>query len=202
MPHFVYTFPLADLSSFKIGVSTHPPQRLADLSRYYTFDLKTLLTLQCPDMRIAFQIENTLHNVCATKQVLYSYDGGTEFFDYSAHPVVKDILTSMARLDGFSLEAFQVDSFVLPAVDEAEQTLNALVNTIRSKRISCNLTQEQLALMCGVSTGTIKGLEGCSRSTNLLTLLKVLKSLDLDEALTSLVPTLTTRKRARGTELS
>lgn len=200
MPHAVYTIPLADSSSFKVGVSTHPPQRIAMLSRYYDFDLSALKALRCPD-RMAFQIESTLHNICASEQVVYNFDGGTEFFSMAVYPAITSILISMAELEGFALETFQIDPLSFSKVDETEQVLNSLSNSIRSKRISYNLTQQQLAQICGVSSGTIKGLEGSCRATSFMTLLKVLRALDLDDAITSLVTTPTSRKRARGASM-
>lgn len=176
--YYVYTAPLEDASAFKIGVSSDPTARVVGLSHYYTFALKSVRILECPSMEIAFQIETLLHNLCSASKVIFPFDGGTEFFDYQLLPQVLQVLDACSGLTGHLPVLLNLDPAKCAEVDEVAQTMNALANKIKAKRLSLNLKQEQIAEACEVTVQTYRRLERGDGSS-ITTLLKVLKALGM-----------------------
>jgi DNA-binding XRE family transcriptional regulator len=177
----VYLVPLRDLSAFKIGKADRPQDRFLQLSEFYEFDFSKGFTVRCDSSDSAFQIESMLHAACSPHQVLFDYDGGTEFFCHSVYEQALEILKLVAKLRGYEiapctmlLEQMPLLSVVKP--DDVRKALSVLIRKIRNQRILRNLTQIQLAEAAGISEKCLRNLEsgsGCSECNRCFTILKV-----------------------------
>ena len=65
--------------------------------------------------------------------------------------------------------------------------LQIIGNRIKDKRLEHNITQQELADFCGKSQRTISLLEG-GKGIHLLSLVRILRKLDLDMNLLDLIP--------------
>jgi DNA-binding XRE family transcriptional regulator len=103
---------------------------------------------------------------------------GTEFFSYHLFPQVVQALDALSGLTGRLTTPLTVDPTKCAEVDAVAQTMNALANKIKAKRLALNLKQEQIAEACEINIRTYRRLEQGS-GANLTTLLKVFKALDM-----------------------
>jgi len=146
-------------------------------------------------MEIAFQVETLLHSLCSVSKVIFPFDGGTEFFDYQLLPQVLQVLNALSGLTGHLLVLLNLDPAKCAQVDEVAQTMNALANKIKAKRLSLNLKQEQIAEACEVTIQTYRRLERGSGSS-VTTLLKVLKALDMIDIIEAIPLNIGNKQRA------
>jgi len=199
---FVYIAPLADKVAFKIGKSSKPEERIFQLNRFYKFDFNNISIIDCKENIDAFRLENLLHSACDNKRIIYDYDGGTEFFDYTIYDKIMEIVKNVLGILQYPINKMRpivdiknIKNRKSVEDDEIETLLVSITNKIRNKRLGYNMTQKQLAKVTGLGIRTIRYLEA-NRKINLTTFIKVLKALDLDYLFSELEVDIPSRERA------
>jgi DNA-binding XRE family transcriptional regulator len=191
---FVYIAPLSDGTAFKVGKAIAPSSRLSQLLRYYDFDTNNILIVDCNTVEQAYEFESILHKACRNMQRLMPYDGGTEFFAHNVlHDAIK-IAESVCQINGYRTVPFIRQKNEDP-IDEAGLIVASFSNKIRARRLELNLTQAQLADLAGVGKRTVERIENSDNAT-FYTMVRVLRSLDLEYLFSELEITDPFRKRA------
>ena len=164
---YVYLFPMKDLSCFKIGKSNEPEKRFRELVTYYELDLSTSKVFECQSERIALTVENILHKTFDAFRTILPHQGGTEFFNYHIlDDVIKliDIISKGYNINQFSLRADEMLN--PPSMGESTLLLIKIGNSIKRKRLSLGLTQDDIAELLEVSRRSIFNLEKGNNCTS------------------------------------
>ena len=197
---FVYIAPLKNKTAFKVGKSNSPAERIMSLTRFYDFEFEDISVIDCKSQDGAYRLEGLLHSVCETQRVVFEYDGGTEFFAYGIYGKLLSVVTIVAEMNGYIVTKMpSVESIVIlkdVKHDDIDCMLNAIANKVKNKRLGYNISQVQLATICGLSRRTIQNMEDDAIVT-LPHFIRILKALDLDHVLSELEVDVPMRQRAR-----
>ena len=198
---FIYIAPLVDKTSYKIGKSRNPSNRILALSKYYHFDFKNIDFIDCKSETDAYKFENILHCACDKSRVIMEYDGGTEFFDFKTYEDTLSLVKIVIKMNDFDLikmpDVTNIKNFDAIEQDDIKCLMNSITNKLKNKRLEYNISQKQLAIIAGISPNTIRNMESNNFSITLENFIKVLKSLDLDHLLSDFEVCSPTRKRSR-----
>lgn len=196
---YVYIAPLKDKTAFKVGKSGDPVARLATLSKYYDFDYNNVLLVDCGTNDEAYRAESLFHSTCSKQRIIFAYDGGTEFFAYSTYDDIIVVVNTVAKLKAYKITKMPITAILsakeIVAVDDVGQLINLMAVKVRDKRLGYNITQAELAKICGIGVRTVRYLEA-SRAVTLDTFVRVLKALDLDYIFSELEVDTPYRERA------
>lgn len=195
---FVYIAPLSDGTAFKVGKTIVPSSRLSQLLQYYDFDTNSILIIDCKTVEKAYELESILHKACSKMQQLMPYDGGTEFFSSDVFHDAITIAESVCHINGYTTLPF-IRQKCEGSIDEANLIVVSFSNKIRARRLELNLTQAQLADLAGVGKRTVERIENSDNAT-FYTMVRVLRSLDLEYLFSQLEITDPFRKRASSRE--
>jgi DNA-binding XRE family transcriptional regulator len=191
---YVYLLPLSDQSAFKIGKAAAPQRRITQLTHFYSVDIGNVVIISCWNDDLAFKLESSLHTIFQRYSCSLEGDGGTEFFDYSAYPLARQICESIGKVKGYSLIQFVVDATVKTPAN-AEVVLSKLSQIIRNKRLAMDLSQAEVARMAEVSKRTVERLELGSQAT-LQNAVKVMTALNVEKSILDVKPIIPVRRRA------
>lgn len=194
---FVYLSPLSDETAFKIGKAKSPSARLLNLSEFHGLHATHTWLMGCPNEHSAFVAESFLHRVFHKYSIERVNDGGTEFFKMSCFIECRRIAAAYAAAHGHIFS-----QYLSPKPERGEPAIsNSIVEIsekIRTRRLACNLKQEELAERAGISRLTYLRFEnGENGHIGLSSFLRILKELGLSNVIDSMPKDETFRQRAK-----
>ena len=161
---YLYILPLKDKTAFKIGVSKSPMKRITQLLNFYNVEKEIITIIRCSGMNEAFQLESFLHSALDASQVLFDYDGGTEFFKYSEYQSIMELCSSLCKFGKYSIVPFELDATLKPLAPIKIET-NKFATLLKRKRLELNISQTELAKVSNVSKRTVERFEKTGQAT-------------------------------------
>jgi hypothetical protein len=160
----VYILPLKNRTSFKIGKSDAPMERITRLLNFYDVDVENISVMDCGSNAESYSFESLLHTTFREHQVILENDGGTEFFKYLAYEDTIELCKLICRIRGYTKIPFKMDKSVKP-LSSVQLETNKYSNLVKNTRLGLNVTRKELAKATNVSQKTIERFETTGQAT-------------------------------------
>lgn len=196
---YVYIFPLADETMFKIGKTNDPVKRIEKLLETHDISVKRSALYECSCDAEAFEIEKIMHTIYSHDRKAINGDGGTEFFKFSSFESAIQILDDIAVHRGFKKKNIYLSTDVkTDRIIDDKKVKSLLLMTglaIKSRRLVMDMSQKELASICGLSRKTIITIEETGKAS-FENIVKVLNALEIEDVFSIPHGRLVEKKRA------